>query len=184
MASSLSAFNYLRTSDLDPNAFACTTIGSDEVITTFPYEISVLSGCTLELSTGAGYTDTVDLSAAIAFCLSIGAAVIDTNTIDLTLTGSGTAGDPYVFTGDVLYNTTHNSISADGDGLLVNLDPISTNPISAGANGITFDYQTGIDSLSRNVLEVGLDGTYLVDPCKIFDFGNTLPFDCGGLSSI
>ncbi|WNI20279.1 hypothetical protein [Actinacidiphila sp. ITFR-21] len=62
----------------------------------------------------------------------------DTNTVDTTATGSGTAGDPYVVEADVIVAPEPNGLEAGPDGLLVAPSADAGNELVIGADGRLF----------------------------------------------
>lgn len=99
--------------------------------------------------------------AAVAACVSAGVTeVMDTNSIDLTLTGAGTLGDPYVISA-VLNLDPAGLGTIGGAGLLISCDDVRS--CLSGGSGISFDAGTGIISAaisadSGNTIGFGGDG--------------------------
>ncbi|MET9818354.1 hypothetical protein [Streptomyces sp. NPDC006355] len=62
----------------------------------------------------------------------------DTNTVDTTVTGSGTAADPYVVAADVIVAPEPNGLEATADGLLVAPSADAGNQLTMGTDGRLF----------------------------------------------
>ncbi|MER5699223.1 hypothetical protein ACWDBO_25550 [Streptomyces mirabilis] len=62
----------------------------------------------------------------------------DTNTVDTTVTGSGTAGDPYVVKSDAIVAPEPNGLEATASGLLVAPSGDAGNQLSIGGDGRLF----------------------------------------------
>ncbi|MER6975695.1 hypothetical protein [Streptomyces carpinensis] len=62
----------------------------------------------------------------------------DTSTVDTTITGSGSAADPYVVEADVIVAPEQNGLEATGDGLLVAPSSDTGNQLGFGADGRLF----------------------------------------------
>lgn len=62
----------------------------------------------------------------------------DTNTVDISVNGTGAAGDPYVVEADVILAPTPNGVEAGADGLLVAPSADTGNRLAFGADGRLF----------------------------------------------
>lgn len=96
--------------------------------------------------------------AAVAVCFAGGLTVVDTSTIDLTLTGAGTAASPWVLSG-----------VANVDAMNVALDPEANNLLTQSPAGLDAQIHHGC----------GLRGAgTLADPLFVDVNGTVWPFAC------
>ncbi len=103
--------------------------------------------------------------------------ILDTSTVNLTLTGDGSSGNPYVISAAVkLSVTAGNLITADGTGIYLSCAQVRT-CLSAG-DGLNYDSATGIFEVQistdpGNTTVIGTDGGVYTPP------GSGVFTDCG-----
>ncbi|MGW2074275.1 hypothetical protein ACWCPK_38565 [Streptomyces sp. NPDC001953] len=92
-----------------------------------------------KLSADAGNTTVIGADGGIYTPAgSTALASADTNTVDTTVTGTGTAGDPYTIEADVIVAPEPNGVEAGPDGLLVAPSADAGNQLGFGADGRLF----------------------------------------------
>ena len=80
-----------------------------------------------------------------------------TSTVDMTITGAGTAGDPWVISGVVITDPA-SAISTNADGVTFLIDPASTAPISQSGTGIRVDETPNVVTVNGSNIPVSQSG--------------------------
>lgn len=129
------------------------------------------NGCTCAVTAGPGVTVDGNGSPTNPYIVSADAAdptalgVTDTNSVDLSLSGTGTTGDPYQVSADVRLDATPtqggtNLVGEGADGLFVECADVRG--CFTGDNGITYDDTTGLIE-ARTSTDAGNSVTFGTD---------------------
>ncbi|PWI15953.1 hypothetical protein DI272_18635 [Streptomyces sp. Act143] len=116
-----------------------------------------------DISGDAGNQTTIGSDGGIYTPAAAGTALeaADTTTLDVTVTGTGTAGDPYVVSGDVIVAPEQNGVEASPSGLLVAPSADAGNRLAFGADNRLY--------VPPDVIGCGLQGDGTAgDPLRAF----------------
>lgn len=90
----------------------------------------------------------------------VGLQVQDTNSVDLTLTGTGPVSDPFIVSADVILDPNALNILSVGPNGLLALETITTASYDAGTHVITYTNESGTPvALDLNVGSIAYNGT-------------------------